>query len=279
MASTGRCAVKILEFVGTLGQDVRYALRLMAKTPAFTAIAAVTLALGIGANTAVFSLMEAVMFRALPVQDAPQLVVLQWSANKNPKYHWYSNYGDTKSNARRGSSNPSGTSFSHPFLEEVEKSNVFSGVAAFAGGGPLALSGNGPATSVNGQSVNGDFFRTLGIKEAVGRLLEPADDQPTSSPALVLNYGYWQRAFGGSPSVVGKVVNVNGIPFTIVGVAEQKFMSLSLGNVYDLWVSMAHGATAECKFRPPPQRPDRVVAVDCRAIEAGNAGWAATGCR
>jgi len=230
--------VKILEFVGTLGQDVRYALRLMAKTPAFTAIAAVTLALGIGANTAVFSLMEAVMFRALPVQDAPQLVVLQWSANKNPKYHWYSNYGDTKPVPRRDGSNPSGTSFSLPFLEEVEKSNIFSGVAAFAGGGPLALSGNGPATEVNGQSVNGDFFHTLGVRAAAGRLLEPSDDQPTSSPALVLNYGYWQRAFGGSPSAVGKVVNLNGVPFTIVGVAENKFVSLSLGNVYDMWVPM-----------------------------------------
>lgn len=240
--------MKMLEFLGTLGQDVRYALRLMAKTPGFTGIAAITLALGIGANTAVFSVIDAVMFRSLPVQDAPQLVVLQWSANKNPKYHWYSNYGDTKSNARRGDSNPTGTSFSHPFLEEVEKSNIFSSVAAFAGGGPLALSGNGPASSVRGQSVNGDFFRTLGIRPAVGRLLEPADDQPTASPALVLNYGYWQRAFGGSPSVVGKVVNINAVPFTIVGVAEEKFISLSLGNVYDLWVPMAMAPRLNTNF-------------------------------
>lgn len=239
--------MKILEFLGTLGQDLRYALRLMARTPAFTAIAAVTLALGIGANTAVFSLLDAIMFRALPVQDAPQLVVLQWSATKNPKFHWYSNYGDTKSNTR-AASNPSGNSFSHPFLEQIEKSSVFSGVAAFAGGGPLAISGNGPASSVNGQSVNGDFFRTLGIKAAVGRLLEPADDQPTSSPALVLNYGYWQRAFGGSPSVVGKVVNINAVPFTIVGVAEQKFVSLSLGNVYDMWMPMAMAPRLNTNF-------------------------------
>ncbi|HEY6252757.1 MAG TPA: ABC transporter permease [Candidatus Angelobacter sp.] len=240
--------MKILEFFGTLWQDVRYALRLMARTPAFTAIAAVTLALGIGANTAVFSLLEAVMFRALPVQDAQQLVVLQWGAHKNPKYHWYSNYGDTKSDVRRGASNPSGASFSHPFLEEVEKSNIFSGVAAFAGGGPLALSGNGAASSINGQSVNGDFFRTLGITAAVGRLLEPADDQPTAAPALVLNYGYWQRAFGGSPSVVGKVVNLNAVPFTIVGVAEQRFISLSLGNVYDVWVPMAMAPRLNTNF-------------------------------
>lgn len=240
--------MKGVEFAATLWQDVRYGLRLLAKSPGFTAIAVITLALGIGANTAVFSLMEAVMFRLLPVQDPQQLVVLQWGANKAPKFHWYSNYGDTKSNMRRGVSNPTGTSFSRAFLEEVEKSNVFSGVAAFAGGGSLAMSGNGPATSVSGQAVSGDFFRTLGIHAAAGRLLEPGDNQPSSSPALVLSYGYWQRAFGGSPSAVGKVVNLNGIPFTIVGVASREYVSLSLGNVYDLWIPMSMGPRLNPNF-------------------------------
>src|SRR5262245_50650185 len=143
-------------FLGTLGHDIRYALRLMARTPGFTAIAAITLALGIGANTAVFSLMDAVMFRALPVQDPKQLVVLQWSANKDPKYHMYMNYGDTKNLPRsHPGENPSGYSFSIPFLQEVQKSDIFSGIAAFASAGPLALSGNGPATQVSGQAVNG----------------------------------------------------------------------------------------------------------------------------
>src|SRR5947209_4348488 len=210
-------------FFETLGHDIRYAIRFMAGSPVFTAIAVVTLALGIGANTAVFSLINTVMFHALPVQDPPQIVLLHWSANKAPKFTWYANYGDTARVALRGASNPRGESFSHPFLEEVEKSNVFSGVAAFAGGGQLTMSGNGPATSVNSQAVNGDFFHTLGIQTAAGRLLAASDDQPSATPVVVLNYGYWQRAFGGSPSVIGKAINLNGVPFTIVGVAQRKF--------------------------------------------------------
>src|SRR5215469_3152603 len=228
----------------------------MARTPGFTAIAVLTLALGIGANTAVFSLMDAVMFRALPVQDPKQLVVLQWSANKDPKYHMYFGYGDTKPLPRgRAGENPLGYSFSLPFLKEVEKANIFNGVAAFASAGPLALSGNGPATQVNGQAVNGEFFRTLGVHAAVGRLLEPNDDQPSSPPALVLNYGYWQRAFGGSPSVVGKVVTLNSVAFTIVGVAENKFVSLALGNVYDVWLPVAMEPRLNTRFGPRQEDP------------------------
>jgi predicted permease len=251
--------MRLGEFFSTLRQDLVYGLRLLTKAPGFTIIAVLTLALGIGANTAIFSLINAVMFRALPVQAPQQLVVLQWSANKNPKYRMYFNYGDIKSNAfgAKSGSKSSGNSFSLPFLEEVEKSGVFAGVAAFAGGGPLSLSGNGPATSVTGQSVNGDFFQTLGIRPAAGRLLEPADDQPSSAPALVLNYGYWQRAFGGSPSAIGKVVNLNGVPFTIVGVAEPKFISLSLGNVYDLWVPMAMAS----RLNPSSARSQNDVAA------------------
>ena len=218
-------------------QDLRYGFRMLRKTPGFTAICVVTLALGIGANTAIFSLINAVMLRSLPIQDPRNVVVLQWSARKTPTFHAYRNYGDTKSGGLRGP-NPNGTSFSHPFLQGVEESAVFSGVAAFAGSGQVALSGNGPATNVRGQMVSGGFFTTLGIRAFAGRTLQPSDDNPSVPPALVLNYSYWQKAFGSSDSAIGKVVKINGVPFTIVGVADPKFAALSFGNVYDLFIPM-----------------------------------------
>ena len=220
----------------TISQDSRYAIRLLTKTPGFTAVAVITLAFGIGANTAIFSLINAVLFRPLPVRNAQQLVVLRWSAHTSPKYHWYSSYGDTRPSRDR--TKPEGDSFSHAFFEQVDKSGVFSDVAAFAAAGPLALSGNGPATSVRGQAVSGAFFTTLGVQPALGRLLQPSDDQPSAAPALVLNYAYWQKAFGGSASAIGKVVKLNGLPFTIVGVADRKFLSLSFGASYDFWLPM-----------------------------------------
>src|SRR5437588_11906863 len=118
------------------------------------------LALGIGANTAIFSIVNAVMFRSLPVADAKNVVLLQWSANKSPEFHWYFGYGDTGRMRTRGP-NPAGVSFSHPFLEEIEESGLFEGVAGFAGGGQMTFGGNGPASAVAGQLVSGNFFQTL----------------------------------------------------------------------------------------------------------------------
>ena len=220
----------------TISQDSRYAIRLLTKTPGFTTIAVITLAVGIGANTAIFSLINAVLFRPLPVRDAQELVVLRWSAHSSPKYHSYSSYGDTQPSRNR--SKPEGDSFSGTFFEQVQNADVFSSIAAFAAGGTLALGGNGPATTVRGQAVSGAYFTTLGIQPAFGRLLQPSDGQSSAPPALVLNYAYWQKAFGGSPSAVGKVVKLNGLPFTVVGVAEPKFLSLSFGATYDLWLPM-----------------------------------------
>jgi predicted permease len=224
-----------------LGQDIRYGLRMLRNSPGFAAVAILTLALGIGANTAIFSLIDAVMLKSLPVENPSQLVVLKWGARNAPRIHGYMSSGDCPSNLRFGAANPSGCSFSEPMFREIANANQFSGVAAFANSGPLALTGNGPASMINGQLVSGDFFRTMGVKAAAGRVFETGDDSAAAPPVAMLNYGYWQSSFGGSRDAIGRTIELNGTPFTIIGVAEQRFTGITPGSDYDVWLPLAAG--------------------------------------
>src|SRR5712664_1146756 len=220
-------------------QDVRYGLRMLAKSPGFAAVAILTLALGIGANTAIFSLIDAVLLRSLPVENPSQLVLLRWGARNAPNIHGYMTSGDCPMNLRPGAANPTGCSFSEPMFREIAQANAFSATAAFANSGRLNLTGNGPATVINGQLVSGDFFRTMGIKAAAGRLFDASDDTPSAAPVAVLNYGYWQSAFGGSREVVGHTIELNNVPFTIIGIAEQRFTGITPGSDYDVWLPLS----------------------------------------
>jgi predicted permease len=230
--------VRWMHFVEVLLQDARFAGRLLRKTPLFTAIVVLTLAFAIGLNTAIFSLIDQIMFRSLPVSHPEDLVLLKWHAHKRPKIH--SQWGYGYCTASFAETNQSNCSLSRPWFNTVRQANVFSGVAGFAGTGQLTLSGNGPATTLNGaQLVSGDFFQTLGIKPAAGRLLLPDDDTPQAMPALVLSYAYWQSAFGGSNSAIGKTVRINSLPFTIVGVAGRDFEHFVPGVRPDVWLPLA----------------------------------------
>ena len=233
-------AVWISIWLEELLQDVRYGWRMVRNSPGFAAAAILTLALGIGANTAIFSLIDAVMLRALPVAKPSELVLLKWSARNSPRIQGYMTSGDCFTTGF-GAANPSGCSFSQPMFHEIEKANQFSGVAAFANSGPLALTGSGPASMISGQLVSGDFFGTMGVKAAVGRVLEATDDLPNAAPAAVLNYGYWQSSFGGSRDAIGHTIDLNGVPFTIVGVAEQRFTGITLGSDFDVWLPISAG--------------------------------------
>ncbi|HWG50094.1 MAG TPA: ABC transporter permease [Candidatus Acidoferrales bacterium] len=230
--------VRWMHFLEVLLQDARFAARLLRKTPLFTAIVVLTLALAIGLNTAIFSLIDAVMFRSLPVSHPDELVLLKWHAHRRPDIDAQWGYGYcTRDNTENNKSN---CSLSLPWFKAVRQANVFSGVAGFAGIGYLTLSGNGPATILgSGQLVSGDFFATLGIKAAAGRLLLPDDDTPEAVPAIVLNYAYWQSAFGGSSSAVGRIVRINSQPFTIVGVAEKNFEGFVPGSRPQIWLPLA----------------------------------------
>jgi predicted permease len=222
--------------MGTLIQDLRYGLRMLRKSPSFSAVAILTLAMGIGANTAIFSLIDGILMRGLPVQDAQQLVVLRWSARKAPDIHGQSSYGDCGS--RKGES--SGCSLSMPFFNDVASHvSAFESVAAFANAGQIDLSGNGTASVLSGQAVSGGFFPLLGIRAAAGRLIAPSDDSLSAQQVVVLNYDYWKRQFGGSTSAIGKIVRLNNVPFTIIGVTDPRFDSLSPGRIYDVWVPLS----------------------------------------
>lgn len=221
----------------TLWQDFRYGLRLLAKSPGFTVVAILTLALGIGANTAIFSLIDAVMLRSIPVRDPQTLVVFNWLANKNPDYHDFSSYGDC---ARQPKGDHGGCAFSVPFSKAVRvQQNVFSGIAAFAGPMELDMSGNGPASIARGEMVSGDFFSTLGVNTILGRPLGPADDLPNAPPAIVLSYSYWQNAFGSARNAVGSTVRINNVPAEIVGVASARFTNLAPGKTQDFFLPLS----------------------------------------
>ena len=234
-----------LPWLESLLQDVRFGLRMLRKNPGFTAVAILTLALGIGANTAIFSLIDAVMLRSLPIENPSQLFLVKWAARKAPAVHVYLTAGDCAADLRSGGLNPSGCSLSEPMFRRLAQAGVFAQVAAFgnAGGGigigSLDLTGNGDASVIEGQVVSGSFFQTLGIRAAAGRLLQETDDLPSAASVAVLSYGYWQNSFGGSRDAVGRTIEVNRVPFTIVGVAEQRFTGLTPGNDYDIWLPLA----------------------------------------
>lgn len=227
-------------------RDVIYGLRLLAKNPGFTAVAVLTLALCIGANTAIFSVINTVMFKALPVRDPSHLMLLEWTMRSGPKLHSHSSYGDCDNQRQHG------CSLSKPFLEEVREHGPFSGLAEFAGGGQITVSGIGNVHPARGQYVSGDYFRTLGVGAALGRVLIPADDRPGAAAVVVLTYGYWQRQFGADPSVIGKTLDLNGMPFTVAGVAEPGFTYLTPGNVRDFSVTLwqRRNLQAGRKWRP-----------------------------
>ncbi|WP_348263673.1 ABC transporter permease [Telmatobacter sp. DSM 110680] len=211
-------------------QDLRYALRMLAKSPGFAAVAILTLALGIGANTAIFSVIDAVLLQSLPVEDPKHLVIFSWSAHNRPKLHGQSSYGDCAEEC----------SLSVPFFETLRsRTNAFSSVAAFAGALEVDFSGNGQADIARGLYVSGDYFSTVGVRTFLGRPLLPTDDALTASPVIVLDYGYWNRAFGADPSAVGRVIRLNNVEAAIVGVSSPGFTSLTPGKRQDFFMPLS----------------------------------------
>ncbi|HVF91416.1 MAG TPA: ABC transporter permease, partial [Blastocatellia bacterium] len=218
-------------------QDLRYGMRMLLRSPVFTAVAVLSLALGIGANTAIFSLVNAVLLENLPVSKPEQLVLLRWiGSGRNVPPESISGYFDLNNGQ------PFSTSFSNSMFENFrERNEVFSDVFAFAGLDRLNVSIDGEAESVGGQIVTGDYYSGLGVRPALGRMISPDDDGKAGSEAVaVISHAYWQRRFGSDPGVVGKVIYINSSPFTIIGVTPPRFHgTLDLGVSPEITVATA----------------------------------------
>src|SRR5207253_286622 len=168
----------------TLWQDLRYGARMLRKNPGFTSVAVLTLALGIGANTAIFSLIDVILLRPLPVRDSDHVVVLKWGAHNVPSYQGYSSFGYCHTD--QDGTEREGCSFSYPFFEQLRsQAAIFSSVTAFAGSPRLHLDRSGNRTRISSPLVSGEFFETLGVRAAIGRTLQPSDDVPSATPATV----------------------------------------------------------------------------------------------
>ena len=198
----------------SLWQDLRYALRLGAKSPGVTAMAMLALALGIGANTAIFSLVNGTLIRPLlGVRDPDQLITLERTQDRRVQF-----------------------SFGYPdYIDYRDHSSSLAGLAAHCGT-PLSFN-NGTTERLRGDLVSGNYFSVLGVKSAVGRLITPDDDdQPGGHAVAVLSHGLWLRTFGADPDVVGRGMKLNGYDFTIVGVAPRDFSGTETGRSYDVWI-------------------------------------------
>ena len=215
-----------------LGQDLRFALRMMRKSPAFTLVAVLSLALGIGGNTAIFSLLNAVMLRSLPVAQPDRLVLFgkgQWSGITDdlPNRSWQL--------------------FSYPFYRDVQRHNqVFTGLAAMLSlpnNTRAIVTGSTASEPVHARLVSGTYFDVLGVKAAAGRTFTDAEDQaPGAHPVAVMSYAWWQRRFARDPSVVGQTLAIGTTVYKIIGVAPPGFFGTSVGESPDLWIPLAMNA-------------------------------------
>ena len=213
-------------------QDLRYGLRILLRKPAFTLIAVLSLALGIGANTAIFTLLDVVMLKSLPVQEPEKLVLFgkgegMGVTNSFPNESWQL--------------------FSYPFYREVQQHpEIFSGVTAVLSvpwnvhGTVNANGSSGEIEPMHVQLIAGTYFSVLGVNSSLGRTFTDADDQnPGAHPVAVVSHSWWERRLGSDPAAVGKTVTIDNVTYTIVGVAAKEFFGTTVGQAPDIWIPLA----------------------------------------
>ncbi len=223
----------------TFWQDLRYGARMLMKTPGFTAIAVLSLALGIGANTALFSVVDALLLKMLPVREPERLVLFRSVAPRGFSPGSYN--GNSTTDQATGERTM--TSFAYQSFQRMRQqqnaAGVLSDIFAFGSVG-MTANADGRADVVTGQAVSGNYYMGLGVQALLGRTLTDDDDKPAASPVAVLSYRYWQQRFDGSNSVIGKQVNLNNVAFTIIGVTSPGFEGAGqAGSTQDITIPIA----------------------------------------
>ncbi len=228
-------------------QDVRYALRALRSSPGFAAVAILSLALGIGANTAIFSLIDSVILKTLPVAHPEQLLQVTMGES---------------------------SSFTNPIWEQLrDRQDVFSGVFAY-GSGRFNLAAGGEARYAQGSYASGQFFDTLGLHAPIGRTFTTVDDTRGCPAIAVLSYGFWQREYGGRADIVGKSISLDGHPFEMVGVLGPGFTGIDVGIEKDLYLPLCTEKVVRGEFSSLDQRSSwwlRVIARPKPGVSAGQA--------
>jgi predicted permease len=270
----------------SLLNDLRSAVRSLAARKTFTASAVMTLALGIGANTSVFTVVNAVLLRTLPVSRPDELVMFYWLRLPDPMVEGYSGYG-------RPGPNGAGvrTSFSFLTLERFrDQSSTLAQVFAIAPLHEASVSPDGQTDAVTVDLVSGSYFEGLGMPAARGRVLTDADDRIEAEAVAVISHRYWQRRFDGDPAIVGKAIQVNRVPVTIVGITPEGFDGIRMTETTDVTIPMAMASRVESgATRPvsmwwmqimarlkPGVRPDQAMAdVERLFDDSARESWAA----
>jgi predicted permease len=210
----------------TMWQDIRYAVRMLIKNPGFSAIAILSLALGIGANTMIFTVVNAILLRPLPVKDISRLVEVDTV--------------DTKT--RVTAANVTKLGMSYPNFQDYARENqVFSGLSCIVGPLPLTWSGGAEPKQVLGQMVTANYFEVLGLTPVLGRFFLPDEDsKPGGNDIAVLSYALWVNKFGSDPTIVGKAVTLNATPYTVIGVGPRGFKGTFIfGNAEEIWIPVS----------------------------------------
>src|SRR6202050_1756225 len=228
-------------------QDIRFGLRTLGKNPGFTIVAILTLALGVGANAAIFSLTDQVLLRLLPVERPRELVVLS-----SPGRSW----------GRTWSDGDSAASFSYPAYKEIrDRNEVFAGLLARFHV-QVSVAGQGESELAEADLVSGNYFQVLGVRPFLGRVLsQPHEPAAAASPVAVLSYGYWTRHFGSDPNILNKQLVVNGTSLTVVGVTRPGFTGVQVGQIPDLFIPITMKAQMTPNWDGLADRGDHWVAI------------------